>query len=64
MPRQYDPDYKNEDLISLPWPHEVLLAMDAGFVAAMQAAGYAITAPSTRAGTQAPVQGYQRPDGS
>ena len=62
MPRRYDPTYKCEDLISLPWEPDALLKMHDGFVAAMRKAGYAITAPSTRAGTQAPRQGYERPD--
>ena len=34
--------------------------MNAAFLAAMQAAGYGLTAPSTVAGTRNPILGYQR----
>ena len=38
------------------------LEMDAAFVAAMVAAGYTATAPSTHPGTKAPLVNYQRDD--
>jgi hypothetical protein len=37
-------------------------AMDAAFVAAMQAAGFTLTLPSTHPGTRAPLVGYSRDD--
>ena len=42
------------------WAAEEREAQDARFVAAMQAAGYELTAPSTVAGTRCPISNYQR----
>jgi hypothetical protein len=42
------------------WEAERRIEMDAAFVAAMQQAGYQLTAPSTVHGTKAPIIGYQR----
>ena len=52
---------QGEDL-GPPWNYCDYEDMDARFIAAMQAAGYAITAPSTAPGTRAPRPGYERPD--
>jgi len=60
MARQSCPGH--EDLISQSWARDELVAMDAAFIAAMQAAGHALTAPSTAFGTRAPIQGYRRKD--
>jgi hypothetical protein len=35
--------------------------MDEKFIRAMQGAGYAVTGPSSHAGTKAPRAGYRRP---
>jgi hypothetical protein len=44
------------------WKPIQLIEMDAAFVAAMTRAGYEITQPSSRPGTQRPVLGYRRAD--
>jgi hypothetical protein len=44
------------------WQVEQLIEMDAAFIAAMTRAAYAITAPSSRPGTKAPILGYRRTD--
>jgi hypothetical protein len=42
------------------WPAGEREKMDQQFAAAMQAAGYGTTAPSTHFGTRAPIAGYRR----
>jgi hypothetical protein len=44
------------------WEPGQLIEMDARFIAAMTRAGYAITTPSSRPGTKAPIIGYTRAD--
>jgi len=44
------------------WPASEREHMDQRFAAAMQAAGYSTTTPSTIAGTRSPVANYQRSD--
>jgi hypothetical protein len=57
MPRRYpEPE---EDLLRQFWTRYDLVVMDAAFTAAMQAAGYEITAPSSRPGTRTPIVGYR-----
>ena len=55
-------EYPGEDLISRPWAKDELVEMDAAFIAAMTRNGYAITTPSSRPGTKAPILGYRRED--
>ena len=52
----------NEDLTSRMWTTDQMLAMHDAFTAAMCAAGYEITEPSSRPGTRAPILGYRRQD--
>ena len=60
MPRRYpEPE---EDLSRQPWTADDLLAMQNSFAAAMRAAGYALTVPSSKPGTEAPIVGYRRID--
>ena len=59
MARPYPAD---ESLISRLWTTDQLLAMHDAFAAAMQSAGYVLTEPSSRPGTQTPVVGYRRVD--
>jgi len=56
------PEYFGEDLISQLWAKDDLIQMDAAFIAAMTRNGYAITTPSSRPGTKAPILGYRRED--
>jgi hypothetical protein len=44
------------------WQPAELFEMDAAFIAAMARAGYEVTAPSSRPGTQRPLLGYRRAD--
>jgi hypothetical protein len=60
MPNRFRPEH--EDLLRQFWTRDDLVVMDAAFTAAMQAAGYTLTAPSSRPGTQTPIVGYRRMD--